>query len=338
MQRSVRLTHGVVTGLLALALVACAPTTIPFPAGTDIPADTPYRVEADPAKGFHSAYFLLIPAGTKLRNGRIPLLLHTNNSGKTDDRDSFHEDLAIKWLKDYSGVADALHSVLLVPGFPRPRAQRLIYTHALDRDTLTTDIPRLSRVDLQLLAMIADARDRLSGAGIQTREKVVMTGFSAAGTFASRFTVLHPEHVLVAVVGSPGGWPIVPVENYRNTALPYPVGISDLQSLTGKPFDRDAFCSVPKLFFIGGEDTNDSVTYPDSFDPNHAEIVNALFGTTPVDRWDDAEAIYRAQDCRATFKLYPGTGHEMSPDMQADALTFLMDTLEGAESSGAPGP
>ncbi len=323
-------------GALACLLLACAPGTLPYPAGGDIASETAYRVEADPAKGFHSPYFLMIPPAAGLHGRRIPILIYPNNSGKSDDRNAFHEDRAARRIQNYRPLARALESVLLVPGFPRPRSHSFVYTHALDRDTFIVSDPKLARLDLQLLAMIADARDRLARAGIRTREKVLMTGFSAAGMFASRFTLLHPEHVLAAAIGSPGGWPIVPVPEYRDTPLPYPIGTFDLQTLTGKPFDAETFCAVPKFFFLGAEDTNDSVPYRGSFDPPHAERIDRLFGSTPVDRWDDAAAIYRSRDCRAEFRLYPRAGHKMSAEMRADATAFLIGILERAGNGETP--
>jgi len=314
----------------SLALLACAPKTLPLPEGSDIASAAPYRIGADPAKGFRSPYFLMVPPGTGLRDRAVPILVYPNNSGKTDDRDSFHERRAIERAESHQGFAKALDAVLLIPGFPRPRAHRLVYTHALDRDTFIVGDPRLSRPDLQLLAMIADARARLGRAGVRTRGKVLMAGFSAAGMFAGRFTLLHPEHVLAAAVGSPGGWPTVPAAEYRGTPLPYPVGTADLPALSGQHIDIETFCAVPKFFFMGEEDTNDSVPYRDSYDPPQAETVDRLFGTTPVARWDDAEAIYRSRDCSADFRLYPGTGHKMSPAMQADAIAFLIKALDDA--------
>ena len=107
-----------------------------------------------------------------------------------------------------------LDVVILVPVFPRPEENWRIYTHALDRDVLETDIPELRRLDLQLEAMIDDATNRLSRQSWRVNPKVLMWGFSASGMFVNRFTLLHPDRVLAVVVGSPGGWPIAPVKRW----------------------------------------------------------------------------------------------------------------------------
>src|SRR5215472_6520300 len=80
----------------------------------------------------------------------------------------------------------------LVPAFPRPASKWQYYTHALDRDTLACRELGLERIDLQLIAMIRDARRRLAEAGVPIEEKVFLWGYSAAGSFTIRFTVLHP--------------------------------------------------------------------------------------------------------------------------------------------------
>jgi hypothetical protein len=82
----------------------------------------------------------------------------------------------------------ALGSPILVPAFPRD-------TQALDRDTLLArDVP-LQRIDLQLIAMISDAHQRLAKRGLRVKAKVFMWGYSAAGTFTSRFVALHPQMI-----------------------------------------------------------------------------------------------------------------------------------------------
>jgi len=82
----------------------------------------------------------------------------------------------------------------------------LLYTQALDRNSLRADLPPdLLRIDLQLIAMIEDARERLLPMGMHTDVKVFMWGFSATGMFVNRFTLLHPERVKAVASGSPVG-------------------------------------------------------------------------------------------------------------------------------------
>src|SRR5262249_49789076 len=130
---------------------------------------------------------------------------------------------------DYRRIADQLGTPMLIPIFSRPSSEPTIYTHALDRDTLITARPDLQRLDLQLIAMIDDARNRLGGID----GRVLIVGFSASGMFADRFTALHPDRVRGAAIGSPGGWPIAPMSTYAGHTLRYPVGVGDLETLVG---------------------------------------------------------------------------------------------------------
>ena len=172
-------------------------------------AKTVYRVEANPEKGFHAAYFLLVPASTHgiMKTGAVPIAVAPNNTGKTSDDIAFHEERAIKRLKRNGKPAALFRTAMLVPAFMRPKAHRKIYTHALDRDD------------------------------------------------------------------------------------------------------------------------NDSVPYDDSYDAPHTALVNGLFGETPVERWDDAEALYRRENRGVTFRLYARAGHKITKEMLEDLIGFTQRNL-----------
>jgi len=268
-------------------------------------------VPADPAAGFRSGYYLYLPnALGRDATGRATLLVQPNNSGRTSDQIAVQRRDA--WWTGFERmrIADRLGTPLLVPVFPRPASAWPVYTHALDRDTLTTRDPTLARLDLQLIAMIDDARARLAAEGHPVAPRVLIQGFSASGMFANRFTALHPERVRAAAVGSPGGWPIAPVDAEGGTPLPYPAGVGDMQALTGQRFDATAFARVPQLIYMGSNDDNDSLDLADGWERQVAADVDRLFGDTPVARWPRAQALYRRVGARVRFELVPGVGHD----------------------------
>ncbi len=90
-------------------------------------------------------------------------------------------------------MAEKLKYPLLVPVFPRSHTDWKTYTHALDRDVICKRNSPLERIDLQLLAMIKDAKTKLASSGYPTKDKFLMTGFSASGTFVNRFALIHPD-------------------------------------------------------------------------------------------------------------------------------------------------
>jgi len=269
---------------------------------------------------FSWPYYLWVPDGLPVRT---TLLVEPNNSGFANDFAVLQEWSALSLIGWRAGFASRINAPLLVPAFPRPMTHWRIYTHALDRDSLTNSIEDLERIDLQLIEMIDDARQRLANLGFVVDEKVFMMGFSASGQFTNRFAILHPERIRAAAAGSPGGWPLAPVASWQGETLDYHVGIADVASLLGEPLDMTAVRAVPLYLYMGDADTNDSVPYSDGYDEDQRELVNRLFGTTPVERWAHAEEIYETAGMNSTFVLYPGVEHTITNEMFDDVAAFF---------------
>lgn len=282
-------------------------------------------IEAQPEKGFYWDYLLYVPE--KLKDGPIYIMVNPNNTGRPSDNLMVHLNKAKATIAAKSQLADLLGIPLLVPVFPRKESNGYVYTHSLDRKTILTDIEELKRVDLQLLAMIEDARDNLDEMGIVTKEKIIIGGFSAAGMFSNRFSIMHPEKVKVAVVGSPGGWPILPIEEYKGEKLRYPIGIGDLDRMIGKSFLYEEYKKVPHFFFIGSEDTNDAVVYRDSYDLEDETLIFRLFGSTPIARWPLAEKMYQQRGMNVRFKTYQGVEHNVSDEAKNDIYEFIKEHI-----------
>lgn len=290
-------------------------------------------IEAEPGRGFHWPYYLYIPGSTLSAardNKDIYLLIEPNNTGYSTDDQSVHEVAAKKLAQRRSAFARGLQVPLLVPAFPRPQKyHEEIYTHALDRGAITIDIPELKRLDFQLVSMIKDAQEELLSRGINTKDKVLMTGFSASGMFVNRFTILHPDLVQAAAIGAPGGWPTVPVGEFRGMALEYPLGVHDLEELVGKEFDLEAFKAVPLYLYVGEEDpkTNDCVP-PVEYMREDQRFIYVDIGARPIERWPVAEEIYRSVGCSSRFVSYPGVGHSITSEMLRDVKTFFLEHLD----------
>jgi len=290
-----------------------------------------FKVEPEPAKGFYWAYYLYVPSSIADRaNGKTYLLVEPNNTGFSSDDQSIHDESARQLIEWRLSIAENLKVPLLVPTFPRPRKYWQIYTHALDRDTILTEIDELKRIDLQLIAMIDNAIETLSLEGINVEDKVLMMGFSASGMFVDRFTFLHPERVRAAAIGAPGGWPIAPLEEWDGVKLRYPIGVEDMKELVGKEFNIEAVKSIPLYFYMGDKDTNDSVPYRDGYDEEDEQLIFQYFGDTPIKRWPIMENMYESVGCDSQFVLYPGVGH--NPDeMSDDVKTFFLEQIAKVE-------
>ena len=149
---------------------------------------------ADPSKGFHWPYLLYVPGEVHWPH----LLVAPNNTGFATEDAAFLRASGSCDVARSLGMIDRLGVPLLVPLFPRPAVageEENLYLHALTRASLTTKIPAFKRVDLQLIAMVEDARAVLAEAGARVTSRVLLTGFSASGSFVNRFALLHPENV-----------------------------------------------------------------------------------------------------------------------------------------------
>ncbi len=274
--------------------------SVKSPAGTG-----KVKVPATPQNGFSWPYYLYTPI-TVTSPG--VLMVHPNNTGSVSDDLSVHDAAASVLVDSKRAWADELGVPLLVPVFPRP-ASVSFYTHALDRGTIQTKEPSLMRLDLQLINMVEDARARLSSYGKTIDSKVFMVGVSAAGSFVSRFLMLHPDRVKAASIGAPGFGPIVPVSSFNGQTLPYPEGVADLATLTGQPFDATSFGNVPLQVWVGDQDLNIDPWWTLS-DPTVALVSRAFGGRYLYQRWPLYEAAYGSVSSMGQFVIFPKMGHQ----------------------------
>ena len=310
--------------LISIGVVACQSDTIESCVAEDIVVVPP-----DPGRGFNYSYVLRMPDCAASVTSH--LVVEPNNTGAVSDDQQVHFDAAMRTAQESavgSLIARALNAPLLVPVFPRSETDWRVYTHALDRDSMLIADGPLTRIDLQLLAMIADAREKLSAAGINVSEKSLLTGFSASGTFVNRFAALHPEHVRAVAAGGLNGIAIVPKSSIDGRALNYPLGIGDFESLTGREFPREQWLQVPQYLFMGEQDTNDAVEYDDGYDDSEREVVHSTLGKVmQPDRWRAVQEEYRVADAPVEFVTYEGIGHGTNGKIHADMAEFFTSQI-----------
>ena len=311
-------------------------------------ATVPVKYPANPAQGFSFPYYLYVPP---VVDSNTVLVVEPNETGLSFGSDDFsvHDAAASNEITTRMTFASDLRSPFLVPVFPEPASNTWqmadppepatnawIYTQFLTRDCMFITNSPLQNMDLQLIAMIADARARLATQGIVTDSKVFILGFSACGAFADHFTALHAWLIKAAAIGSPGGWPIAPVPTWQGETLRFPVGISDVGALTGTNFDLTTFISVPHYFFIGDQDTNadqDAVWMRgggyNTYEQADSDQIMQLFGTNMQSRWPVAQSVYAAAGCtNAQFVIYPGIAHNFTDQMRYDIEKFFYPTRQ----------
>ena len=284
-------------------------------------------VPAAPERGFHFPYILRIPSNALQGDVKL-LLVEPNNTGAVSDDLQVHSDAAMKLSGNGIGADAArnLHIPLLMPVFPRPETEWRLYTHQLDRDTMLIKSGPMRRLDLQLIAMIDHARARLRDRGLNVPPKVLMTGFSASGTFVNRFTLLHPDRVRAVATGGLNGLLILPQASLDSISLPYPLGLADIQQVAGIKPRLDQWRRIPQLIFMGALDDNDAVLFDDGYEESEKEIVFRAIGEKmQPDRWEHCQSIYRAAGANATFRTYEGIGHGTDGRIGLEITEFLRD-------------
>jgi hypothetical protein len=291
----------------------------------DLAGDDILQVEAQTAEGFNFPYYLFIPSGIE-KDRQVYMLVETNNTGTTSDELEVHQAKALKLAKSSyaTRMARRLGGPLLVPVFPRPRTNWQAYTHALDIDTLEIEEGKLKRVDLQLTAMIKYAQELLRINGFKINERIFMHGFSASAKFCNRYSFLHPEMVKAVAAGGVNGLPTLPVREWNECELPFPIGIAGIERFIDKPFNEKVFRQVAHYIYMGAFDRNDTLPSRDAWREEEADIIKkALAEKMMPDRWELSRNIYHQQKLPAQLVTYNGVAHSITDEMQDDVTDFF---------------
>lgn len=283
------------------------------------------KFKARPDSGFNFEYFIYLPKGLRSHTSNY-LLIETNNSGTNDSIEHHEKGAEHAASKSSVGnyVSRKLQIPLLVPVFPRPATNWAYYTHALDRDTLLSKEFGIERLDLQLLAMIEDAKKQLAKQNFYLKDKFFITGFSASGTFANRFSLLHAEKIQATASGGINAIAVLPVAELGGVSLNYPLGTADIKKITGRKFNLKAFKKLPKLLYMGATDTNDAVAFDDAYSKEERQIVYELMGKEMIpQRWDFIREVYLKNNIRADFRTYPQIGHGTDLKINTDLVDFF---------------
>jgi hypothetical protein len=289
-------------------------------AGDDI-----IEVKANAQAGFNFPFYLFVPK-TIDKNQKVHLFVESNNTGTTSDELEVHQEKAMRLVgKNYPNrIARSLGSPLLVPVFPRPRTDWQAYTHALDRDTLEIEEGKLKRIDLQLTAMIKYAQQLLRTNGFRIDNRVFMHGFSASAKFCNRYSYLHPEMVKAVASGGVNGLPTLPVSEWNEYELPFPIGMAGIEMFIDKPFNEKAFRQVAHYIYMGSFDRNDTLPSRDAWSEEEADIIKkALAEKMMPDRWELSREIYQDQNLNAQLVTYSGISHKIEGEMLDDVIKFF---------------
>ena len=303
---------------------------------TSVPNGVAEVIRAEDGDDFELPYLLYRPESRD--DSERPLYVKTHNSPDSATTDDLIEQLigggTVMRRPDLAGAA-ANRFPAIVPGFPRTPNDGPDYIQSLTLPSYKSDLVRsgyklddisndsfsketLTRVDEQLLAMIDDAKARLSDESYQVADQIHMSGFSAASTFANRFAFLYPDEVRAIGAGGNTIHPL-PKASHDGTTLPFPLGTADYKELTGRSFDLDAWAAIDRYIFVGRQDQplpeNDTGGYYEP--PRYRETVREVFGMNRVtERYPFVKSQYNEFSDNAVFQIFDDIGHSIDGRME----------------------
>ena len=296
-------------------------------------------VKANPEKGFHFPYLLKTSKKTVDANY---IVVESNNTGSNNSIKGMTSKAkkSLSWVLG-SSISKKLNYPMLMPVFPFGTMQRKYYFPQLDSDVLKIDKDKYRRIDLQLIAMIDDAREKLLKENNQNiNEKVIMVGFSSSSLFSARFTFLHPERVSVAIGGGIGGLLPVPADKINGIEAIYPIGTYDFENITGTKFNLEEYKKTPQFYYQGTKDkSNPFRRGAEDLTDEEYEIVKKLFvdglpfGDKPVSlkvntkMWENSQKYINQIVDNVKFESPKNLDHEITPKMTSKSTKFIKENL-----------
>lgn len=300
-------------------------------------------VKANPEKGFHFPYLLKTSKKTVDANYMV---VESNNTGSGNSIKGMTSKAkkSLNWVLGAS-ISKKLKYPMLMPVFPFGTSalmQNKYYFPQLDSDVLKIDKDKYRRIDLQLIAMIDDAREKLLKENNQNiNEKVIMVGFSSSSLFSARFTFLHPDRVSVAIGGGIGGLLPVPADKINGIEAIYPIGTYDFENITGTKFNLEEYKKTPQFYYQGTKDkSNPFRRGAEDLTDEEYKIVKKLFvdglpfGDKPVSlkvstvMWNNSQKYINQIVDNVRFESPKGLGHEITPKMIRKSTKFIKENLK----------
>ena len=283
------------------------------------------QVPANPKAGFQWGYVLYLPQHMDTSRP-LPLLFTMNDNGMYKTQEENEKSVLRRFEKGgyYEwGVADGIGVPMVMPMVLREKLvakPQILNSHDLNRAVFVLKDGPYARLDLQVLAMLKDARKQLKKRGIRTQDKFLVAGFSSAGSFGDKLAFLHPEKILAVATGGEH-YPLLPLETYNDIALIFPIGAYDMKTYTGKKFNQQAWRKIPMFLTGGGNDYNDPLPYNAVYGEEDRTVTKQVFGEGSVqDRWQKAREILAQIAPNVQTHTYPNLEHEWETQ---DIITFL---------------
>lgn len=329
-------------GELQVALITIEQQAFNGTLGTEI------LVDADEENGFNFPYLLYYP-NESIENTYLLVESYNASSSNTTNDIDITIAVAIQYgtregITIGSKIAERMNLPRIMPIIPRlayvvKNQEGFIidygHPHGLDRTTMLIEdyiddvyvwpeyeidgidnayFEKLFNLEEQIYNMIVDAQNKLTQNNYQCNEKVFITGYSASGSFASRFTSFYPTKVKAMFSGGMHV-PFVPATTYQNHDLIYGIGASDHMHINGKEFNLNDYNNVSKMMFLGLLDDNDPLPYSGVFSVDQRELAILLYGNDWLTRWNNVKDVYYEVGGTGLFVESKSLGHAYSPEL-----------------------
>ena len=179
--------------------------------------------------------------------------------------------------------------------------------------------PELVRQDgLDLLPSLKALLDDLPGEiGLPLRRRILLYGFSRGGQTAHRFALFYPKSTRAVVAMSAGAYTLPTTRTPRSSSgapLNFPFGLADIDHFGCPAFDPDDLRQVDFWLGVGGRDP---------LAQGSSRAWDPYIGETRIGRAENfAEAVAEIGGS-SELTVFPAAGHEVTAEMNADALAFL---------------
>lgn len=296
---------------------------------------TIYFILPDDSKDFKSPYILAVPHNYQ---ENTPIILESNNQEHTPKIVTSALENTLDFLFATLVRSENTNPVL-IPLLPNAPIKVPYYQQISIECFDASKTGKFHRIDEQVVSMIGDAKKIITGlTGKKVNEKIFLHGYSSSGVFAQRFAMLHPELVEQACIGGAIGSMPLPIEEYQGKEIGYPLGISDYEKLTGKPFNMEAYKQIKFNYYVAeGENTRkaedrkdeignpapmcDMSYMPRSVPTEVGQTVRELFGQDSFERFSKQMMVAETLGLNVEYKEpFPNVSHH---DIGGAAIPYI---------------
>lgn len=275
-------------------------------------------------------YFLHVPEGIT----EAKILLWGHGSSRFDVP---YEQIAENVIGDIRRIinyCDEQKLIAIMPVLPRNYSSETYPDYKLDAQVMTAEVmikdlvkgnEFYKRPDLEVIKILSQVKSYLQEHSIRVEDKIIVGGVSAGGSFANRFSLLHPNLVDIAILLISGDY-IYPESELEGVKLNYPYGIADLNAISNQEYSLASFQKIKNIIFIGANDTDskfDALSYELN---DNEEVINQykkVIGANSVERTTKYTDYLKSKGVVVELEVGKDMGHQVNGWVMDFVFTFV---------------